>query len=84
MAIADRDSNVASWELRQAFSEMPKYYDPVTLETNWSSHACILIKREVYEKVGGYDKNIFMYAEDVEFSYRLRSQGYVLNNTSYC
>jgi GT2 family glycosyltransferase len=77
-ALNDKDNRVASWELRQIPFEHPKYYDPVTLETNWSSHACILIRRSAYLKVGGYDKNIFMYAEDVELSYRFRSFGFVL------
>lgn len=78
VALSDKDDAVASWELRQIPYEHPKYYDPVTLETHWSSHACILIRRSAYNKVGGYDPCIFMYAEDVELSYRFRSFGYVL------
>lgn len=77
-ALNDRDGNAASWEFRQIPYEHPKYYDPVTLETNWSSHACVLLRRDAYSKVGGYDSQIFMYGEDVEFSYRLRSYGYSL------
>ncbi|UXY15535.1 glycosyltransferase [Chitiniphilus purpureus] len=73
--------NVASWELRQLPYEHPKHYDPVTLETNWSSHACILMRRDAYLRVGGYEPRIFMYAEDVELSYRFRSFGYRLK---YC
>ncbi|TDR31570.1 glycosyltransferase [Hydromonas duriensis] len=73
--------NVASWEMRQIPYEHPKYYDPVTLETNWSSHACILIRRSAYFEVGGYDSKIFMYCEDVELSYRFRLHGYLLK---YC
>jgi GT2 family glycosyltransferase len=68
----------ASWEFRQKPYEHPKYYDPVTLEVSWSSHACILMRRSAYEKAGGYDRNIFMYGEDVELSYRFRDMGYVL------
>jgi GT2 family glycosyltransferase len=78
VALSDQADGVASWELRQIPYEHPKYYDPVTLETHWSSHACILIRRSAYVKVGGYDPHIFMYAEDVELSYRFRSYGYVL------
>jgi len=70
--------DIASWELRQQPFEHPKYYDPVTLNTSWSSHACILMLREAYESVGGYEKRIFMYGEDVELSYRLRRSGYHL------
>lgn len=77
-----RDScNIASWEFRQKPYEHPKYYNPVTLETCWSSSACILFRRSALEKVGGYEKRIFMYGEDVELSYRLRDKGYKLK---YC
>ena len=69
---------VAAWELRQMPFEHPKHYDPVTLETNWQSHACILLRREAYLQVGGYEPKIFMYGEDVELSYRFRSYGFTL------
>jgi GT2 family glycosyltransferase len=75
------DPLVASWEFRQKPYEHPKYYDPVTLETIWSSHACVLFRRNAFERVGGYEKKIFMYGEDVELSYRLRDHGYRLK---YC
>ena len=78
IAVQDTDKEVACWELRQAPAEMPKYYDPVSMETAWCSHACILMRRSAYKAVGGYDKNLFMYAEDVELSFRFRNYGYVL------
>jgi GT2 family glycosyltransferase/acetyltransferase-like isoleucine patch superfamily enzyme len=77
-ALSQGQDDVASWEMRQAPFEHPKYYDPVTLDTNWSSHACILIRRAAYARVGGYEEQIFMYGEDVELSYRFRSYGYRL------
>jgi GT2 family glycosyltransferase len=92
MTHASRDpEHVASWELRQQPYEHPKYYDPITLRTSWSSHACIVMRREVYDRVGGYEKRIFMYGEDVELSYRFRREGYhlkyvpsaVVNHYSY-
>lgn len=78
VALGDRSGEIASWELRQIPYEHPKYYDPVTLETNWCAHACVLIRRDAYLAVGGYEPRIFMYAEDVELSYRFRSYGYRL------
>jgi len=81
IASNDIKEEYASWELRQIPYEHPKYYDPITLETNWSSHACVLIRKSAYEKVGGYEPKIFMYAEDVELSYRFRAYGY---NLKYC
>jgi GT2 family glycosyltransferase len=70
--------DVAAWEMRQLPFEHPKHYDPVTLETNWQSHACVLMRRDAYVRVGGYEPKIFMYGEDVELSYRFRSYGYIL------
>lgn len=76
-ALSD-DVSVASWEFRQKPFEHPKYYDPVTMQTAWSSSACILFRREALELVGGYEPRIFMYGEDVELSYRLRAEGFTL------
>lgn len=76
-ALAD-DGRTASWEARQKPFEHPKHYDPVTGETNWTSHAFVLIRRSAYRKVGGYEPRIFMYGEDVELSYRFRRAGFRL------
>lgn len=75
---ADRDSEFALWELRQFPYEHPKFYDPITLETSWSSGAAFVIRRDVYEQIGGFDEQFFMYAEDVDLSWRVRVAGYKL------
>lgn len=77
-AVANAPENVGVWEMRQFPYEHPKHYDPVTLETSWVSGACFLIKRDVFEKAGGFDESIFMYGEDVDLSWRVRSLGYIL------
>ena len=76
-ALAD-ETDVSCWEFSQAPFEHPKYYDPVNLETSWNSHACVLMKRSAFLKVGGYDTTLFLYGEDVELSYKLRAHGYKL------
>ncbi|MEJ7708832.1 MAG: glycosyltransferase family 2 protein [Pyrinomonadaceae bacterium] len=63
-------------EARQFPEEHLKYYNPVTLETPWASGACLLIPRKIYEAVGGFDLNIFMYLEDVDLCWRARSAGF--------
>jgi GT2 family glycosyltransferase len=79
-ALAD-DVSVASWELRQKPFEHPKYYDPVSMQTSWSSGACVLFRRQAIMSVSGFEPRIFMYGEDVELSYRLRAAGFKLK---YC
>jgi N-acetylglucosaminyl-diphospho-decaprenol L-rhamnosyltransferase len=38
--------------------------------------ACMLVRREAYEQVGGLDEGYFMYAEEVDWCYTLRQQGW--------
>lgn len=74
---ASHDRNeVAVWELRQIPYEHPKGYDPVTLDTPWASGAAMLVRRSAFEAVGGFEPRIFMYGEDVDFSWRLRAKGW--------
>ena len=75
-AVNESDKNTAMWELRQFPYEHPKIYDPVTQEAQWSSGAAFAIRREVYKQLGGFDEKIFMYGEDVDLSWRLRSFGW--------
>ena len=79
--ISESAPNVAIWELRQLPYEHPKLYNPITLETSWSSGAAFAIKRSVFEKIGGFDPYIFMYAEDVDLSWRVRNAGYSIRYT---
>ncbi|MBQ2897219.1 MAG: glycosyltransferase family 2 protein [Clostridia bacterium] len=72
------DESVAVWEMRQFPYEHPKIYSPVTLETSWVSGACFLLRRDIFDITGGFDESIFMYGEDVELSWRIRSMGYKL------
>ena len=40
------------------------------------SGAFMMIKREVFEKVNGFDETFFMYGEDIDLSLRITQQGY--------
>ncbi len=72
---ATNDNQAWLWEPRHFPYEHPKYYDPITLETIWSSGAAFLIRREKFELLGGFDKRLFMYAEDVDLSFRIWNSG---------
>ena len=76
--ISASEDEVGLWELRQFPYEHPKLYDPLTHEGTWSSGAAFAVRRSVFTQAGGFDEAIFMYAEDVDLSWRIRSFGYKL------
>jgi GT2 family glycosyltransferase len=79
LAEAETDlARVAAWELRQIPYEHPKSYDPVKLTTPWVSGAAVLLRSSAFREAGGFDPKIFMYGEDVDLSWRLRSAGWLL------
>ena len=76
LAAAEADTpEAAAWEMRQLPYEHPKAYDPVTLETPWTSGAATLYRRAAFDAAGGFDAAIFLYGEDVDLSWRLRARG---------
>ncbi|NLI56689.1 glycosyltransferase family 2 protein, partial [bacterium] len=75
-AIEDKECGV--WEARQLPYEHPKFYDSLTLETIWSTGAAFLIIRKVFEEIGGFDEEYFLYAEDVDLSFKVRANGYCI------
>jgi GT2 family glycosyltransferase len=82
--VTNTTGNIGAWELRQLPFEHPKYYHPVTGYTTWASGAALLIHRIVFEKVKGFDPIFFMYAEDVDISWKIRMHGYFIKYIPLC
>lgn len=47
-----------------------------TYEVDAISGSFMMMKRDVYEKVGGFDEQFFMYGEDLDLCYRIQKAGY--------
>lgn len=43
---------------------------------DWISGACLMIKKKLFERLGGFDENLFMYMEDMELCFRVKKDGY--------
>jgi GT2 family glycosyltransferase len=46
------------------------------MEVDWVIGACLMTRRETIEEVGLLDEGFFMYAEDVDWCYRMRKAGW--------
>jgi N-acetylglucosaminyl-diphospho-decaprenol L-rhamnosyltransferase len=49
---------------------------PVEGPTGWLSGSCMLLRREAFEAVGGFDPSYFMYCEDLDLCRRLADAGW--------
>ncbi len=59
----------------RGYGEKPEKFDKYEY-LNSISGCCFGIKKQEFNKIGGFDENFFLYNEDSEFSWRLKLKGY--------
>lgn len=59
--------------VRRDFSKLPG-------QIAWIVGASMMIRRELYEKLGGFDPEIFLYSEETDFCLRLRELGFEIGH----
>jgi GT2 family glycosyltransferase len=76
-----RNIPVVKVAVQKTFGNSKKYYanhlsENETGKVDVLVGAFMFLKREVYNKVDGFDEDYFMYGEDIDLSYRVLSAGY--------
>lgn len=70
------DEHYMAYDRYDKEEDKPKYN--VVEEVDALMGGAFLIKRDVFEKVGGFNSNMFLYYEDIDLSLRIRDLGYKL------
>lgn len=58
-----------------SYHPKPKFYDQEK-ELDWVTGAFFLFRREIVDKVGLLDEKFFMYAEELEYCFRIKKAGF--------
>ncbi|MBA2407666.1 MAG: glycosyltransferase family 2 protein [Chitinophagales bacterium] len=59
--------------------DIDQYNDPA--EIFWTSGACMIVRKKIFEQLGGLDANFFAHMEEIDFCWRLKNAGY---KNMYC
>lgn len=52
-----------------------------TREVFWASGACFMVKKSVFEELGGFDSDFFAHMEEIDLNWRMHNRGY---KVMYC
>ena len=76
--VLDSDSLRRQWPRSRLWGMAPLFeVGTGAREVEAISGACVILKRDAFLRVGRFTEEYFMYAEDIDLSYKLRKGGYL-------
>lgn len=73
--------NVAYLLFAGESGELKRFGGKEVTSTDWVSGGFMMVRRDVFEKVKGFNESYFMYIEDMDLCYRVKRAGYSVYNT---
>lgn len=67
---------MGAWFIPGAFHPKSRSFFSKAHQVGWIMGAFFMLKREVFEKTSGFDENLFMHMEEVEWCKRIADLGY--------
>jgi GT2 family glycosyltransferase len=55
---------------------LQKNLDGKPTEVDWASGCCLLVRRKVFDEVGGFDDGYFLFFEDADLAHRVKQRGW--------
>jgi GT2 family glycosyltransferase len=71
-----RDRGAVVGSKRNQFYEIDNPFYNVSSDINAFCGASVIVRKDVFERLGGFDESFFMYYEDVDLSLRMKRIGY--------
>lgn len=62
--------------IANSFHPVNKVFFKKDKQVGWVTGAFLMIKKDIFEKVGGFDENIFMYMDEVDLCKRVNRAGF--------
>ncbi len=73
---ADKIRYAADRHWHRTFSKLNAALSCSTKESGWVTGACMMVRRDAFEKVNGFDEKMFMYYEDKDLCKRIADAGW--------
>jgi GT2 family glycosyltransferase len=67
--------NLSSYFKKRAYFNKIKHSENRMVEVDWVTGSAILIRKGLFNSVGGFDENFFMYNEEVDLCERIKEKG---------